>query len=246
MRPFIHSFVVGLVVAAVGVPAHAQGHAHGGASVPRDSAATAAGGKTTPAPMATSPHMRHTAHRVGTAADSARARAIVDTLRRTIAKYADTSAAVADGYRMFSRQLRFRPVFHFTSRQNALANETSFDPARPTSLLYERRPDGRLELTGAMYTAPRRATEDQLNARIPLGIAPWHIHINICEPPSNAQQRRRETRNGRMLFGPAGEIATKAECDAVGGVFRAVDYNWMIHVDTRYGSDLAAAFADHK
>jgi hypothetical protein len=32
-----------------------------------------------------------------------------------------------------------------------------FDPARPTSLLYHREPDGKLRLIGAMYTAPQRA-----------------------------------------------------------------------------------------
>jgi hypothetical protein len=238
MKILVHSLLGVLVVASASVTAGAQASAHQHAAPKADSSLHAG--------MATSAHMRHTDPRPATPADSARARAIVDTLRQAIAKYADTSAAVAAGYRMFSPPLRFRPVYHFTSRNNAVANESSFDPSRPTSLLYERAPDGRLELVGAMYTAPRRATAEDLNARVPLGIAPWHLHVNICEPPPSAPERRRETRNGRMLFGPAGVLATKAECDSAHGVFRTEDFNWMIHVDTRHGSDLAAAFADHK
>jgi hypothetical protein len=241
MRLF-RSLVAALAVAGAGTASRAQVAAHQHANTTpktgvRDSTHTL---------MATSPHMRMTAARTATTGDSARARAIVDTLRKAVAKYADTSVALAEGYRMFKPQLRFRPVYHFTSRTNAKANESSFDPTRPTSLLYERAPNGRLELVGAMYTAPRRATEDELNARVPSGIAPWHLHVNICEAPSDAPERRRETRNGRMLFGPAGVVATKADCDAVGGRFLPEDFNWMMHVDTRHGNDLAAAFSDHK
>ena len=246
MRLLLHSLVAALAVASVPAPARAQEHAHAGMSMPTDSAPRADAHASMSMGMGTSSHMRMTSPRVATPADSAHARAVVNTLRQSIAKYADTSVAVADGYRMFKPQLSFRPVYHFTSRQNARANESGFDPARPTSLLYERGPDGRLQLIGAMFTAPRAATEDELNARVPLGIAPWHLHVNLCEAPPNAPQLRRQTRDGRMLFGPAGQISTKAECDAVGGEFRPVDFNWMVHVDIRHGDNLAAAFSDHK
>ena len=42
----------------------------------------------------------------------------------------------------------------------------TFDPARPTSLLYKKTATG-YELVGALYTMPKRATEDQLNERGP-------------------------------------------------------------------------------
>lgn len=197
--------------------------------------------------MAGSPHMRMSPTRTATAADSARARAIVDTLRRAIARYADTATAVAEGYRMFAPQLKQQPIYHFTLLRSAWQNELGFDPARPTSLLYERAPDGRLVLAGAMYTAPRRATDDELDARVPLGIARWHLHSNICVPRAGERARWRETRDGRMLFGPAGAVATRADCDAVGGRFLPEVFNWMVHVDVRHGDDLAAAFGgeDH-
>ena len=151
MKIRTHSLLGALVVASASVTAGVQASAH-------QHVATKASAldSSVHAGMATSAHMRHTGPRAATAADSARARAIVDTLRQAIAKYAETSAAVAAGYRMFSPPLRFRPVYHFTSRNNAVVNESSFDPARPTSLLYERTRDGRMELVGAMYTAPRR------------------------------------------------------------------------------------------
>src|SRR5437764_4090231 len=46
-------------------------------------------------------HMELTPIRAATAADSARAKKLVTELKHSIAKYQDTTAAVADGYRMF-------------------------------------------------------------------------------------------------------------------------------------------------
>src|SRR5690348_10547064 len=46
-------------------------------------------------------HMEFTPQRLPTRADSARATKIAADLKRAIAKYEDTTAAVADGYKMF-------------------------------------------------------------------------------------------------------------------------------------------------
>jgi hypothetical protein len=218
-------------LAALALPAGAQ-HEHHAADAAMQTHAAA------------SPHLRLSPARPATAADSARARAIVAELRGALAPYADTAAAVADGYRMFAPGVKQQRVYHFTKRRHALRNELGFDAARPTSLLYARGADGRLRLTGAMYTAPRRASPDDLDARVPLSLARWHLHTNVCVPPRGARERWRETRNGRMLFGPAGDVATRADCDAAGGRFHAEVLNWMVHVDP-FAADIGSAFGDH-
>jgi hypothetical protein len=125
-------------------------------------------------------HMLMTPSRPVTSGDSARAAAIAATLRASIAKYADTTAAAADGYRMFAPQIRNQRVYHFTRGWNAVQQAFRFDPAKPTSLLYARGADGALHLTGGMYTAPKRWSADKLDQRIPLSIAHWHKHVNCA------------------------------------------------------------------
>ena len=34
-----------------------------------------------------------------------------------------------------------------------------------------------------MYTAPYEVIEEELNRRVPLSIARWHLHTNLCLPP---------------------------------------------------------------
>jgi hypothetical protein len=176
------------------------------------------------------PHLRATPPRQATAADSARAKAITDSLWRAIQKYKDPRAAGADGYTRLNPERRQR-VIHLNKRSNAAQNESGFDPARPTSLLYDRAPGGGLVLTGAMFTAPVTATLEELNARVPLGIAQWHLHTNVCTPKRSENARWSETKDGTSVFGPQGGIATKEACDAVGGQFRETEFNWMVHVD---------------
>jgi len=195
--------------------------------------------------MAMNPHMRMTASRPATAADSARARALADTLRRALAKYKDVSVAEADGYRMFAPQLEHQRIYHFTRNMAAVKAAFTFDASEPTSLLYTREGDGPFKLVGAMYTAPRRASEDDLNARVPLSIAHWHEHIDICLPKRGAAERWKETRNGQMLFGPAGAIATKADCDANNGRWLDQIFGWMVHANVFAGNDLATVWGDH-
>src|SRR5690348_5990765 len=84
------------------------------------------------AAMAMNPHMRMTALRTPTAADSARARAIADTLRRVLAKYKDVEVAKADGFRMFAPNVKNQHVYHFTRNWNGVKAAFTFDPAEPT------------------------------------------------------------------------------------------------------------------
>lgn len=195
--------------------------------------------------MAMNPHMRMTASRTATAADSARARALADTLRRELAKYKDVRVAEADGYKQFAPQVKNQHVYHFTRNRAAIKAAFTFDASEPTSLLYTRAPNGSFTLVGAMYTAPRRASEDDLNARVPLSIAHWHEHVNICIPKRGDAERWKETRDGKMLFGPAGAIVTKEECAEHDGRWFDHLFGWMVHADVFAGDDLGTVWGDH-
>ncbi len=99
-------------------------------------------------------------------------------------------------------------------------------PEHPTSLLYEKQGTD-YKLIGVMYTAPKKATEDELDRRIPLSIAQWHAHINMCIPPA---EKKKEMWGPNPGFGLAGTIATKVECKSAGGKFVPQIFGWMVHV----------------
>jgi len=170
-------------------------------------------------------HMAMTMSMPANAADRRRAADVLAALRKAIEPFKDYRAAEAAGYKQFLPQLP-QPIYHFTNYQNAFLNEFSFDPARPTSLMYKTVPGG-FELVGAMYTAPVRSTNEQLNARVPLSVATWHLHTNLCLPPP---ERRSEMWGAHPRFGLAGSITTAEACAQAGGTFRPVIYNWMVHV----------------
>lgn len=191
-------------------------------------------------------HMEMTPLRVATHADSVRAMSVVAELSRAIAKYQDTAAAVADGYKMFLPDVKAQRVYHFTNYKRAFKEAFRFNPAEPTSILYKRGTDGALHLVGAMYTMPKRASLSRLDDRIPLSIGRWHKHVNWCMPKKSEQARWSEQRQGAPLFGPESPIATKAACDEVGGVFHDSVFGWMIHVNVNEGTDLATILGnDH-
>ena len=168
-------------------------------------------------------HMHMTAMRTETPEDAARAKEIVTQLRAGIEKYKDYHVALNDGYKIFLPNLS-QPEYHFTSYKNGFLEAFTFDPARPTSLLYKKTSDG-YELVGAMYTMPKRATEDQLNARVPLSVTMWHLHTNLCMPQKGQLRSADWTK-----FGLKGSIATEEACDAAGGRFHPVIFGWMVHV----------------
>jgi hypothetical protein len=168
-------------------------------------------------------HMRWTSSRPQSEADRARAAQLVEALRRELPQYTDYRAAAAAGYEPFLPHVPL-PMYHFTHYGRGLQNAFGFDPERPTSLLYKTTADGRLELAGAMYTAPRAFTEDQLNQRVPLSVARWHQHVNICLPQPGQNATADWTR-----FGPAGSIATEKACAEAGGRWHPVLFGWMVH-----------------
>jgi hypothetical protein len=169
------------------------------------------------------PHMYMTSLRVATPQDWAKADSIAQQAREAIEKYKDYRVALADGYQIFLPNLP-QPEYHFTNYWNGFLESFSFDPARPTSLLYKKTKTG-YDLTGVMYTMPRRVTEEQLNERIPLSVAQWHLHTNLCMPPKGEGARADWNK-----FGLQGSIVTKEACGEAGGTFHPVIFGWMVHV----------------
>jgi hypothetical protein len=169
------------------------------------------------------PHMKWTTRRPLTSDDEARAAQIVRTLRDVLVKYQDYRIAIKEGFEPFHPEVP-QPHYHFTSKWRGFKAAFRFNPAEPTSLLYKKTPDG-YELEGAMYTAPKRMSEERLNERVPLSIGQWHAHVNLCFPRKGITAAPDRTR-----FGFRGAIATKEECDAAGGKFYSQVFGWMLHV----------------
>ncbi len=190
-------------------------------------------------------HMQMSPLRRATAADTARAWAVVKELRSAIAKYADTTAAVKDGFEMFAPNMKNQKVYHFTKKMNGLEEAFRWDPAKPTSLLYDKQANGTFKLVGAMYTMPRIAPVSRLDERVPTSIAQWHQHVNWCIPKAGQQARWTELQGGHPVFGPESPIVTKAACDRVGGNFQDTIFGWMVHANVFAGEDLGTIFADH-
>lgn len=213
------------------------GVSHADAMTDRDTAAAHAAMEAMshagPSPM--SAHMRMTSARAASPADSARGAELVTSIRRDLARYRDVATAQADGFRQFLPNVP-QPVYHFTNRRWAFEEMFRFNPAKPTSLLYRKNADGGFTLVGVMYSAPRGASEEELDQRIPLGLASWHQHVNWCLPKIGDGARWPEQRDGAPVFGPQSPIATEAACDAVGGRFVPHLFGWMVHVDA-FGSD---------
>ncbi len=176
------------------------------------------------APMAG--HMHLTMLRPRQPGDQAKADAIVAAARKAMAPYQDYRQALADGYRIFLPNIP-QPLYHFTNYENGREAATHFDPLKPTSLLYKKTADGGYKLVGAMYTDRLRASEDELNERIPLSVARWHQHVNFCIAPAG---------EGAAYFGPdakfglMGSIHTREDCEAAGGTFLPHVLGWMVHV----------------
>jgi hypothetical protein len=174
--------------------------------------------------MDMSAHMYMTALRPANPADEKRAEEILAQLRPAIEKYKDYRVALADGFKIFGPNVP-QPQYHFTNYAYAFEASIEFNPAHPTSLLYKKTSDG-YELVGAMYTARKLATEDDLNARVPLSVARWHKHTNLCLPPKGASLQQVDLKE----FGFRGSIATEDACEQAGGRWYPQIFSWMVHV----------------
>jgi len=171
------------------------------------------------------PHMKMTDLRQAKPGDAERAQRVVEAARKASDKYTDYHAALADGFKIFHPEIP-QKMYHFTNYGYAMEAAFRFNPEHPTSLLYEKHGED-YKLIGVMYTAPKRLAEDQLDERIPLSVAQWHEHVNFCKAPAGHEDAYRMP---HPQFGLRGSITTQEACDAAGGTFRPVIFNWMVHV----------------
>lgn len=181
--------------------------------------------QSSPHTMNMGPHMIMTSNRPITAEDMARIEALVQNAHACFDKYKDYRVALRDGYQIFTPDVP-QDVYHFASTQNFQKAQTRFDLAHPSALLYNKVGDG-WKFVGVMYSAPANANEDQLNALIPLSVAPWHLHVNICLPAGNES---RTLFDANSLFGLTGTLTTQAQCDRVSGTFIQQLFGWMVHI----------------
>lgn len=192
----------------------------------QNAAAPTAASDTT-APMAgMSGHMYMTSQRPALPGDQAKADAVVTAARTAMAPYQDYRKALAEGYRIFLPNVP-QPIYHFTNYKHSWAARNHFDPLQPTSLLYQKTPDGGYKLVGAMYTDRVDAAEDELNDRIPLSVARWHQHVNFCKAPPG---QTAGYFGPDPKFGLLGSISTREACEAAGGKFIPHVLGWMVHV----------------
>lgn len=192
--------------------------------------------------MTENPHLRMTPRRPMTPADSIRAMAIADTLRRALARYRDPSAAERDGYKLFAPQIKDQKEYHYTNWKRALQEAFRFNPEKPTSILYRRDSTGKMRLSGAMYTMPKRTSLKKLDERIPFGVTQWHLHVNLCLPHKGESSRLTELRDGHPKFGPEGTIVTERECKAEDAEFHDTLFGWMVHANVFDGTDIATVW----
>jgi hypothetical protein len=171
------------------------------------------------------PHMKMTTMRELKPGDQEKADQVVEAARKAAEKYTDYKAALADGFKIFLPNLP-QKQYHFTNYRYAFDAAFAFNAEHPTSLLYEKHGDD-YKLIGVMYTAPKNANWNELDRRIPLSIAQWHAHVNMCLPPSD---KKNEAWGANAKFGLAGSITTKPDCDAAGGKFMPQIFGWMVHV----------------
>jgi hypothetical protein len=170
-------------------------------------------------------HMHMTALRKPQPGDAARAQAVAEEAKEALEHYRDYKIALDEGFKIFLPNVP-QKMYHFTKYEFAMGEAFRFDASKPTSLLYEKHGND-YKLIGAMYTAPVRFSEEELNRRIPLSIAQWHQHVNMCRPPRG---REFEMLGKKPRFGLNGSISTREECEAAGGTFMPHVFGWMVHV----------------
>ena len=78
-----------------------------------------------------------------------------------------------------------------------------------------------------------------MNRRVPLSIAEWHLHTNLCLPPDG---QKSDIAAPDAKFGLQGSIVTAAACKQAGGTFMPHLFGWMVHVYP-YETDPAKVWA---
>jgi hypothetical protein len=220
------------VLIFLAMPAFAQQQHHGSSSPSTTSASgdDESMGQSMPSMAARnlseSEHMKMTELRPVQPGDQQRADEVLAGAKKVMERYRDFRVAIADGYQIFLPKLA-QKMYHFTNYRYGWEAAFTFDPERPTSLLYEKKGENDFKLIGIMYTAAKQASVDQLDERVPLSIAQWHAHVNLCQAPKGHEK---DYLGAHPKFGLLGSITTRSECEAAGGRFLPQVFGWMVHV----------------
>jgi hypothetical protein len=99
----------------------------------------------------------------------------VEGLRRSLSRYQDCRAALADNY-LSRASDETQSIWEFTNYWYGFKAAFDFDPDHPTSLIYQRDSRGEYHLIGAAFTSPERFSIEQRHERIPSNIAEWQPH----------------------------------------------------------------------
>ena len=111
-----------------------------------------------------------------TAEQQARAQKLIDDTLRILPKWADVKAAQADGYKSIGDAGTGNEHYIKLS----LINDTvMLDPSQPESLVYQVKGTQRI-LSGAMFIASARPTDDPSLAAFAGALMTFHNHGNLC------------------------------------------------------------------
>ena len=114
-----------------------------------------------------------------TTEEEARATKLIEGSLKDLPKYADTAAAIADGYASIGDAGTGSE--HYI--KSCLIEDDDFlDPQKPESLVYTVNGDQRT-LAGAMYIASARPTDDPACSPLRRAADAWHNHGNLCWAP---------------------------------------------------------------
>ncbi len=108
--------------------------------------------------------------------EEARATALIEGSLKDLPKYADTAAAIADGYASIGDAGTGSE--HYI-KLSLIEDNDFLDPAHPESLVYKVDGDTRT-LAGAMYIASARPTDDPSLLAFAGPLMQWHNHGNLC------------------------------------------------------------------
>jgi hypothetical protein len=106
----------------------------------------------------------------------ARATKLIQDSLKDLPKYADTAAAIADGYSSIGDAGTGSE--HYI-KASLIQDNDVLDPTQPESLVYTVKGDQRI-LAGAMYIASARKTDDPALLAIAGPLMQWHNHGDLC------------------------------------------------------------------
>ncbi len=178
-------------------------------------------GATTVPIMMMGPHMQATIHAAERPGDRERASAVLAAAHQVVAQYEDVHVAERAGYKEFAPDSPGMER-HFVNPQLSREEGKRLELPHPGALLYDRLPNGGLQIHGVMYTALGNVDAAQLDVRLPRSIAVWHRHVDFCVAAHSAADDHR--------FGFDGTIHTEDVCKAARGTWVPLAFGWMTHV----------------